>query len=45
MKGGGLRGVPPATGTPRQIELLAAYIEARGSVRDAATSLGISFCC
>ena len=41
MRDGYLRGSPPRTRTPRQVDVLAAYVAQRGSVSDAAASLGI----
>ena len=42
MKDGHLRAALPPSATPRQAEVLAAYVAARGSVLLAAESLGIS---
>lgn len=41
MNGGQLRGEPPTTRTPRQVDVLAAFVEAGGSVSQAAASIGI----
>lgn len=41
MRDGYLRGVPARQGTPRQLRVLAAYVEAGGSVSDAAALVGI----
>lgn len=41
MSGGQLRGEPPRTHTPRQIDVLAAFVEAGGSVSQAAASVGV----
>jgi predicted ArsR family transcriptional regulator len=42
MRDGSLRGALPESATPRQAEVLAAYVAARGSVLVAAEVLGIS---
>ena len=41
MRDGYLRGAPPTTPTGRQVDVLAAYVVAGGSVRDAAELVGI----
>jgi predicted ArsR family transcriptional regulator len=41
MRGGYLRGVPPRTRTTRQVDVLAAFVAAGGSVSDAAARIGI----
>ena len=41
MRDGYLRGEPSGTRTPRQVDVLAAYVEAGGSVPDAAARVGI----
>lgn len=41
VTGGHLRGEPPRTRTTRQVDVLAAYVEAGGSVHDAAARVGI----
>ena len=41
MRGGYLRGVPPRTRTTRQVDVLAAFVAAGGSVSDAAARTGI----
>jgi predicted ArsR family transcriptional regulator len=42
VKDGDLRGALSPRATQRQVEVLAAYVAVGGSVRDAATRLGIS---
>jgi len=41
MRDGHLRGETPPTRTPRQVDVLAAFVEVGGSVRDAAARVGI----
>jgi predicted ArsR family transcriptional regulator len=41
MREGYLRGVPLPNRTPRQIDVLAAFVEAGGSVSEAAARVGI----
>ena len=41
MKDGRLRGEPRPVHTPRQVDVLAAYVASGGSVPDAAASVGI----
>ena len=41
MKDGYLRGALPQSATPRQIEVLAAFVAAGGSVPDAAARVGV----
>ncbi len=41
MRDGYLRGALPRTRTPRQVDVLAAFVAAGGSVRDAAALVGI----
>ena len=41
MRDGYLRGVPPRTRTTRQVDVLAAFVAAGGSVSDAAARIGI----
>jgi DNA-binding NarL/FixJ family response regulator len=41
MREGYLRGAPPRSRTPRQVDVLAAYVAAGGSVQDAAALVGI----
>jgi DNA-binding MarR family transcriptional regulator len=41
MRQGYLRGEPPRTRTPRQVDVLAAFVAAGGSVSDAAARVGI----
>ena len=41
MRDGHLRGAPSRPATRRQVDVLAAYVAAGGSVSDAATLLGI----
>ena len=41
MRDGYLRGAPSRSATPRQLDVLAAYVEAGGSVPDAAALVGI----
>jgi predicted ArsR family transcriptional regulator len=41
MRGGHLRGTPPQTRTARQVDSLAAFVAAGGSVQDAAELVGI----
>jgi molybdenum-dependent DNA-binding transcriptional regulator ModE len=41
MNGGQLHGEPPRTRTPRQVDVLAAFVEAGGSVSQAAKRIGI----
>jgi predicted ArsR family transcriptional regulator len=41
MKDGRLRGAPPHARTPRQVDVLAAYVASGGSVPDAAARVGI----
>jgi DNA-binding NarL/FixJ family response regulator len=41
MRGGGLRGALPPRATQRQMDVLAAYVAAGGSVPDAAELVGI----
>ncbi len=41
MRDGYLRGSMPPTRTPRQVDVLAAFVEAGGSVSDAAARVGI----
>jgi len=41
MSDGYLRGAPPPRATGRQMDVLAAFVEAGGSVRDAARLVGI----
>ncbi len=42
MRDGYLRGALSLPATPRQVDVLAAYVAARGSIRAAAAMLGIS---
>ena len=42
MRGGYPRGTLPRTRTVRQVDVLAAYVAAGGSVRDAARHMGIA---
>jgi hypothetical protein len=41
MNGRQLRGEPPMTRTPRQVDVLAGFVEAGASVSQAAASVGI----
>ena len=41
MIGGRLRGEQPQARTPRQVDVLTAFVEAGGSVNEAATQVGI----
>ena len=41
MRDGRLRGTPPPTRTARQVDVLAAFVAAGGSVADAAARVGI----
>lgn len=41
MRDGYLRGALPRSATPRQLDVLAAYVAAGGSVQDAAELVGI----
>lgn len=41
MRDGYLRGTPPRTPTARQVDVLAAFVAAGGSVADAAACVGI----
>jgi predicted ArsR family transcriptional regulator len=41
MKEGYLRGAPPRNRTARQVDVLAAFVEAGGSIPDAAARVGI----
>jgi predicted ArsR family transcriptional regulator len=41
VRDGQLRGEPPKTRTTRQVDVLAAFVEAGGSVPDAAARVGI----
>lgn len=41
MRDGHLRGTPPRTRTSRQVDVLAAFVAAGGSVSDAAARVGI----
>lgn len=41
MSDGYMRGAPPARATGRQMDVLAAFVEAGGSVQDAARLVGI----
>jgi hypothetical protein len=42
MRHGHLRGEPPRTRTARQVDVLAAFVAAGGSVQDAAARVGIT---
>ena len=41
MRDGYLRGILPTTPTPRQVDVLAAFVAAGGSVADAAALVGV----
>lgn len=41
MRAGTLRGQPPSTRTPRQVDVLEAFVEVGGSIPDAAARLGL----
>lgn len=41
MRGGKLRGERPRTRTPRQVDVLAAFVASGGSVADAAARVGV----